>query len=856
MSSLMNFRSLSEARKALPGSPPTAGSALDELKQMKIWICWNYRDKDGRRTKVPVSANGTATGTNEAYSHTWVTFNEAKIAAVEKHYSGVGFVIPKGWFFLDIDHRDMQDPFVKAMLGRFDSYAEKSVSGEGIHIYGKCDFAKIPVEVREGEKAARRLDSRYYLKNPQNGMELYIGGLTNRYAVFTGNMIHDKPLRDCTEAILLTLERDMQKPPIASLSQGRCPKGGGFPEGGAELARRRVLDPKSDTENPQSPDGDSSLREGSLDDIISSLRNQKNGAKFSRLYDSGDYSDYGSQSEADLALCTMIAYRTGPDPAAIDNIFRGSALYRKKWERADYRTETIRKAIKLCPPCEGRGNRLRWEGSGTRLSNPSASRCSAPPLSRGGSSTQNDSNIPYFISLNKEPHVIPPALARYVREHTRYLLVRDSGKQGVLIYVYEHGVYKLYDEKMFKGIIRDYIAAYDEDLVKMHQVNEVYQNILTDRNYIGQNELNAREDIINFQNGLLVVSADDLHLIPHSPQVYSTIQIPCNWTGERSDTPVFIDYLKTLTGGDNMIARLLLQYMGVCLSNVKGWRMKKSLFLVGDGDTGKSQLKSLTERLLGSGNFIGIDLKEIEARFGTGAIYGTRLAGSSDMSYMTVEELKTFKKITGGDSLFAEFKGQQAFEFTYNGMLWFCMNRLPKFGGDNGKWVYSRIMVVNCPNVIPPDKQDKQLLEKMFAEREGVIYLAVKALQKVIQNGYRFDEPDSVISAREQYMAENNTVIGFFNECMTERKSEKVRDRCTASVIYDVYKAWCADNNNGYAKTAREFREGICSIVGGEYKDLTVHTKIGTCYRNLTLTEEAKDQYRRVYPCDSAHDDY
>ena len=859
MSSLLNFHSLSEARKALHGSQTEAGSALDELKSMRIWICWNYRDKDGRRTKVPVSANGTATGTNEAYRHTWVTFDEAKTAAVEKHYSGVGFVIPKGWFFLDIDHRDMEDPFVKTMLGRFDSYAEKSVSGEGIHIYGKCDFAKIPVEVREGEKAARRLDSRYYLKNPQNGMELYIGGLTNRYAVFTGNMIHDKPLRDCTEAILLTLERDMGREAKESVSLrspfagcgNPLPSADGFSDKGIPTSRIKSA-PRNDT----------------AEDVVSILRNQKNGAKFCRLYDSGDFSDYGSQSEADLALCTMIAYRTGPNPAAIDNIFRGSALYRQKWERADYRTETIRKAIKgvsmrsPTPPLpKGRGTaERRWRdaGCGNPLPADDGRNDKGIPTSSAESPTpRNDnSNIPYFISQNKEPHVIPPALARYVREHTKYLLVRDSGKQGVLIYVYEHGVYKLYDEKMFKGIIRDCIAEYDEDLVKMHQVNEVYQNILTDRNYIGQNELNAREDIINFQNGLLVVSADDMRLIPHSPQVYSTIQIPCNWTGERSDTPVFIDYLKTLTGGDNMIDRLLLQYMGVCLSNVKGWRMKKSLFLVGDGDTGKSQLKSLTERLLGNGNFIGIDLKEIEARFGTGAIYGTRLAGSSDMSFMTVEELKTFKKITGGDSLFAEFKGQQAFEFTYYGMLWFCMNRLPKFGGDNGKWVYSRIMVVNCPNVIPPDKQDKQLLEKMFAEREGVIYLAVKALQKVIQNGYRFDEPESVISAREQYMAENSTVISFFNECMTERKSEKVRDRCTASVIYDVYKAWCADNNNGYAKTAREFREGICSIIGGEYKDLTVHTKIGTCYRNLTLTKEAKDQYRRVYPGDSAHDDY
>ena len=61
---------------------------------------------------------------------------------------------------------------------------------------------------------------------------------------------------------------------------------------------------------------------------------------------------------------------------------------------------------------------------------------------------------------------------------------------------------------------------------------------------------------------------------------------------------------------------------------------------------------------------------ETKKLVGTGAIYGTRLAGSSDMSYVTVSELKTFKKISGGDSLFAEFKGQQGFEFIYNGFLY------------------------------------------------------------------------------------------------------------------------------------------------------------------------------------------
>ena len=114
-----------------------------------------------------------------------------------------------------------------------------------------------------------------------------------------------------------------------------------------------------------------------------------------------------------------------------------------------------------------------------------------------------------------------------------------------------------------------------------------------------------------------------------------------------------------MTGGNKETEQLLLEFIGVILSNVKGWRMKKALFLVGDGNTGKSQLKSLTERLLGSENYIGIDLKEIEARFGTGAVYSTRLAGSSDMSFLTVDELKTFKKMTGGDALYAELASRK-----------------------------------------------------------------------------------------------------------------------------------------------------------------------------------------------------
>lgn len=68
--------------------------------------------------------------------------------------------------------------------------------------------------------------------------------------------------------------------------------------------------------------------------------------KFRKLM-AGDASDYdGDRSRADLALCGILARRCHNDVFKIDDEFRKSGLYREKWERSDYRSATILKAIK------------------------------------------------------------------------------------------------------------------------------------------------------------------------------------------------------------------------------------------------------------------------------------------------------------------------------------------------------------------------------------------------------------------------------------------------------------------------------------------------------------------------------
>ena len=52
-------------------------------------------------------------------------------------------------------------------------------------------------------KGKPKLSSRYYVKNSEKGLEIYVGGLTNRYSTFTGNRISDtETITDCTVPLI------------------------------------------------------------------------------------------------------------------------------------------------------------------------------------------------------------------------------------------------------------------------------------------------------------------------------------------------------------------------------------------------------------------------------------------------------------------------------------------------------------------------------------------------------------------------------------------------------------------------------------------------------------------------------
>jgi P4 family phage/plasmid primase-like protien len=270
--------------------------------------------------------------------------------------------------------------------------------------------------------------------------------------------------------------------------------------------------------------------------------------------------------------------------------------------------------------------------------------------------------------------------------------------------------------------------------------------------------------------------------------------------------------------------------------------MKKSLFLVGPHNTGKSKIKELAIKLIGEQNANTLDLETLEARFGSSNIFNKRLIGSNDMSFLKVKELKIFKLLTGGDTLFMENKGENGFNAKYNGVAWFCCNELPKFGGDKGDGVYNRFAIIETnKQPIVEEKQDKKLLEHMFEERDYIISKSLQALKQVIADNYTYRIPNSSKQALNKYKIDNDSFLSFFNECTIERS--KIDDNCTCKVLYDVYSAWCRDNNNNYKNTKKEVRTKLESINMGDKKK----TKGLYYYSKFTLSDEIKKEYQEVY---------
>lgn len=273
-----------------------------EMQALKQWACYRtYTANDGKKKKVIISpVDGKFAKSNEPA--TWADFETAKKYCLRYRYHGLTFALTSGITFIDIDHAINKDTGeilseeARKLLAELpDTFTERSVSGTGIHILVKGSLPKDALK-----------------RNDDKGLEMYD---TTRFICMTGElMTGTTELKDCTQT-------------IADINY-------------AYIGKKKVYEPIY----TQSTKSDS--------DLVRLIENSRQGEKFRRLY-GGDTSGYQSHSNADFALCSILAWWTN-DFSQIDRIFRNSGLYRDKWDSSrgslTYGAKLIQDAMSVQPP--------------------------------------------------------------------------------------------------------------------------------------------------------------------------------------------------------------------------------------------------------------------------------------------------------------------------------------------------------------------------------------------------------------------------------------------------------------------------------------------------------------------------
>ncbi len=270
-----------------------------EMKELPRWVLFTLFENtySKRLEKLPWSVNGKMADITK--SETWTSFDKA-VSALEKNknFKGLGFVLGDGIFGIDLDHVIDQEGVIESwaeeIIEMMDSYTELSPSGTGVHIYAK---GKIPPKDRKNGNIEMYDERRYFtVTGHPYGKIRPLSERTHEAA-----SIHRKYLkRDRRENIL----------PAPSFS-----------------AKKSAQD---------------------VEDLIAKASNAKNGDKFRQLY-KGSAAGYASQSQADQALCNILAFYAGGDASLVDAAFRSSGLMRPKWDsrrgNTTYGEMTVGKAL-------------------------------------------------------------------------------------------------------------------------------------------------------------------------------------------------------------------------------------------------------------------------------------------------------------------------------------------------------------------------------------------------------------------------------------------------------------------------------------------------------------------------------
>ena len=283
-----------EREKALRAAVP------DEMKARKNWVAvktWKSVEKD-KLSKRPIDCN-TGNYAESDNPETWTTFDKALEYVREHGGTTVAYALDgkDNVSCVDIDrcfdeNGELFETAKEALKKSGATYAEKSVSGNGLHIFGKTNG----MDLRTFSKGG---DLEFYQKE--------------QFIAMTGDGAKTKDL--------VNFDTCGMKPYLES----KCEK---------RIEWKGVCK------------GENGLSSMSDKDVVEKAGAAKNGDKFKRLYAGEDLQN--NHSNSDMSLMNILAYWCNGDKEQMLRIFATSGLFRPN-KSADYYEHTAIKALREIP---------------------------------------------------------------------------------------------------------------------------------------------------------------------------------------------------------------------------------------------------------------------------------------------------------------------------------------------------------------------------------------------------------------------------------------------------------------------------------------------------------------------------
>ncbi|MBU2734105.1 hypothetical protein HF641_15530 [Acidithiobacillus ferridurans] len=324
----------------------------------------------------------------------------------------------------------------------------------------------------------------------------------------------------------------------------------------------------------------------------------------------------------------------------------------------------------------------------------------------------------------------------------------------------------------------------------------------------------GRRDVC-VSNGILRSHDGEWHLHDYRREDYRRIRLPITYNPD-AECPRFERFLTEVFAGasdasDRALA--LLEYMGLSLTTTTEY--ERALMLIGNGGNGKSKVLNLMQSMVGEDYRVAVELSQLDNRFQQSHLDGKLINVISETSTDGEMPDSTVKKIISGETLTAERKFKDAFDFRPICKLWITTNHTPSTK-DFSDGLFRRFTILQFQNRFAPEVADTKLDAKLRAEIPGVLNLVLEALAGVYERG-RVTIPQSSLDAAKSWRVSSDQVLQFLDEAVTHDPQAIT----PSSDLYMAYQAW-ADSAGIYRKLNRKnftLRLGAHGIEYGKHCD-------------------------------------